>query len=258
MSFLDLFRPTIQSATPERRAQIESAFVWLAEQFSWQPVLKPTVVPTAEFFPRSWQATQDELDDLLERLCRLMLLDPRRITVDVYSDDEDPIPSLAPVGERGARGPAGLYFNQEVEDGFLIAVAISQLDDPPSLVATLAHELGHVHLLGHKRLSADDAMHEEMTDLLTIFFGLGVFTANTAFQFSQWQQGGWQGWSARRLGYLDEPSLGYSLACYARLRSETKPTWAKHLTPGIKAYLDAALRLVHNQPTGLPELTPTA
>ena len=256
MGFLDLFRPTVDTAPPEEREFIEGAFLWLAEQFTWQPLLRRTVVPTTEFFPRDWTATDDELDDLLARLCSRMDLDHAKVRLDVFTDGADPIQSLVPVGGHGNDGPAGLYFDERSEERFVIAVAVSQLDNAPSLVATLAHELGHVHLLGHQRLRWDDPRHERFTDLLAVFFGFGIFTANSAFQFSQWQEGGWQGWSARRLGYLDEPSLGYALACYAWVRSEHRPPWASYLAHGVKVHFEAALKLIGQSDSKLPRLSP--
>jgi len=59
--------------------------------------------------------------------------------------------------------------------------------DPMSLVATMAHELGHVILLGGNLLTHDTPDQEPMTDLLTGFTGLGIFTANSAARFMQFQ-----------------------------------------------------------------------
>jgi len=53
---------------------------------------------------------------------------------------------------------------------------------------------------------------EPLTDLLTVFLGFGVFTANAAFRIEQHQDGRSQGWSARRQGYLSEEEFGYALA----------------------------------------------
>lgn len=83
-----------------------------------------------------------------------------------------------------------------------------------------------------------------MTDLLTVFFGLGIFTASSAFQFSQWQDANWEGWSTKRLGYLDEPSLGYALAAYAYVRGEQKPRWSGHLVQGVLSYLKQSERFL--------------
>ena len=109
-------------------------------------------------------------------------------------------------------------------------------------MATIAHELGHVVLLGGGKVSPDDKGHEYLTDLLTVFFGLGIFTANSAFQFSQWQDHSHQGWSASRSGYLSEEMFAYSLAVYAWLRGEKNPKWANFLAINVGVYFRQCLK----------------
>jgi hypothetical protein len=57
-----------------------------------------------------------------------------------------------------------------------------------------------------------------MTDLITVFLGLGIFTANSAGRFRQYQEDRRQGWSMQRLGYLPKEIYGDSLARFARER----------------------------------------
>jgi hypothetical protein len=85
---------------------------------------------------------------------------------------------------------------------------------PPArraLVATIAHELGHTLLLGDGRISSRREDHEPLTDLLTIFFGIGIFSANAAFDSTQEDQGQYGYMRTTRLGYLTEPMYGYGL-----------------------------------------------
>jgi hypothetical protein len=58
--------------------------------------------------------------------------------------------------------------------------------------------------LADGRIPREAPDSEPLTDLLTVFFGAGIFTANSAFQFGQWQTHSHQGWQATRLGYLSE------------------------------------------------------
>jgi hypothetical protein len=77
---------------------------------------------------------------------------------------------------------------------------------------------------------------EPLNDLVTIFLGLGIFTANSAFRFAQHQDGRSQGWSARRLGHLSEEDLGYALARFAYERGEMKPEWVSFLATNVKTF----------------------
>ena len=104
------------------------------------------------------------------------------------------------------------------------------------MVATLAHELGHVILLDGEHLRRDAPDMEPMTDLVTVYLGLGVFTANAARRFQQYQEDNRQGWSMERLGYLSEPVYAYALARFAKDRGEDSPAWAAHLATNLKTW----------------------
>lgn len=84
--------------------------------------------------------------------------------------------------------------------------------------------------------SDDDPDMEPMNDLLTVFLGLGIFTANAAFHFKQYTTNRSQGWSAGRLGYLSEEQYGYALARFAFERGEARPAWRKFLSTNVSAY----------------------
>jgi hypothetical protein len=47
------------------------------------------------------------------------------------------------------------------------------------------------------------------------------------------------GWE--RLGYLSTREFGYALACYARMRGEANPAWARAVSPGQAVYLTQGL-----------------
>jgi hypothetical protein len=96
--------------------------------------------------------------------------------------------------------------------------------------------LGHVVLLdgGHMRRDAEDM--EPMTDLVTVYLGLGVFTANCSRRFQQYQQDNRQGWSMERLGYLPEAVYAYALARFAKDRGEPEPAWVAHLSTNLRTW----------------------
>jgi hypothetical protein len=123
------------------------------------------------------------------------------------------------------------------------------MKDPLGLVATLAHELCHVILLGQRLMSHDEPDMEPMTDLATVFVGLGVFTANSAARFEQHDDGQQQGWSTRTLGYLPEPMFGYALAKFALERGEAKLEWSKHLSTNVRFYFQKSVHWLHRTRT---------
>jgi len=204
------------------------------------------VLPTADDFPDAYDATPAAAAILFRRLCAYMKVDRSKVELEVFPDETEQLREILPYWRDRDNHAAGLYFDhatgdnteEQLNEGKCMVVAIrsTQLKDPLSLVATLAHELGHVILLGGRLLDPKSPDHEPLTDLLTVFLGLGIFTANCAARFRQYQDDRRQGWSMQRLGYLPEQAYGYALAKFAAERGEHKAEWVKHLSTNVRAY----------------------
>jgi hypothetical protein len=170
-----------------------------------------------------------------------MQVDPDQIDV-VLFDSADRITSgLVPFYSGSHSAAAGLYLLNPTGKT-QISIEGELLKDPMTLVGVVAHELGHVILLRPGLVDQKDKDMEPLRDLLTVFLGLGIFTANSAFRFKQYSNNSTQGWSAKKLGYLSEEQYGYALARYAFERGETKPPWIKHLCTNVAGYTKRSLR----------------
>ena len=211
-------------------------------------MLEATVIlPAAEHFPDPYDGTPAAAEKLFRRVCAFMQVDRRRVDLEFLPDEtgelRELLPSWRSTHEKSA---AGLYVHateegkREERDNegkrALIAVKSTLLKDPLSLVATAAHELGHEILLGGGLMDRDTSDHEPMTDLLTVYLGFGIFTANSAARFKQYQEERRAGWSMQKLGYLPEEEYGYALARFAAERGEERAEWTKHLSTNVRAY----------------------
>ena len=223
----------------EDRLWLERAGAWLLKQLDINIDNVIVVLPTPEFFPDIYRGEEEDVNNLLKRVCSYMKVDPDRLLVELFSDNDEELRDHLPSFESARNGAAGQYQ----EDGGRIKIRLSaeHLSDPMSLVAIIAHELGHVLLLSDKKIGRDRKDHEYLTDLLTVQMGLGIFTANSAFRFKQWRGGFKQGWKAQRLGYLSEPMFGYALSLFAWTRKEDKPHWAKYLDTNVKHHFKSGL-----------------
>ena len=183
---------------------------WLLEEFGPDAFRRVNVIlPTDEFFPDSYAADEDDARALVDRVCEYMSVNPALIDLEFYVDESRQARRDLINVEWSSDGAAGHY--QKRRNKFVVSLESSHLTAPMCLVATIAHELGHVRLLGEGRVHGGFEDHEPLTDLLTVFFGLGIFTANSAFSFD----GSAEGWQAQRRGYLDEEMFGYALALFA-------------------------------------------
>ncbi|MFI6865974.1 hypothetical protein [Nocardia sp. NPDC050406] len=240
---MGIFRPTCPVGETER-VWVEEMLGWCAAQFGTAPLRAPVILPTGEFFPGPYSGAEAEARAVVDRVRRYMGVEPNRILVEVRSDVDD-LPDVAFL-EGTSHGEAGHY---RVERGrAVVSLDLTRSRSPIQLVATAAHELAHERLLGERRIDPDRHDGEQLTDLTTVYLGLGVFNANSAFQFTQ----GTHGWRSQRLGYLSPPMFGYALACWSVMRGDPKPTWSKHLDTNPRVYMKQSLKYLRATPEAFP------
>ena len=210
------------------------------------------MLPIAEHFPDVYDRSEEAVGKMFYRIAERMAVDPESIDLDLFDDTGNVTSTLMPFVSGETASAAGLYSHHE-ETRTYVLINTSQLKTPESLVATIAHEIGHVILLRPGLVGGDEEDMEPLNDLLTVFLGFGVFNANAAFQFKQFTNNDSQGWSTRRLGYLSQEMFGYALARFAFERSEFKPEWAKYLTTNVAVYFrkSAAWLIANGSPLGL-------
>jgi hypothetical protein len=198
------------------------------------------VLPTPNFFPDPYDGSEESVRVLLDRVCGYMDVVPDLVSLQFIAESAN----LWLLNENGHYLPphaAGTY--EEGEETFIVSIHSSELDNPMGLVGTMAHELAHVRLLGERRISDDAYDNELLTDLTVVFFGLGVFLANSPRNWES-DYGKWPGTSLNRSKYMSPPMFGYALAHLAWFRGEDKPGWARHLHLNARPNFKQALRFL--------------
>jgi hypothetical protein len=228
----------------EEKSWIDEAFAWLIEEIGSEVIQSVEVVlPTEDFFPDPYDGGRQSIRRMLDRVCEYMDVDPE--TIAVSFTERDDLAQVHPLAASGESREHALGTYQMRKDGkHAISLDMSQASDPQMMVATIAHELGHIILHGEGRLDPEYEGHEEMTDLITVFYGLGIFNANSSFVFEQWTNSQFQGWRAGAAGYLSEQAFAYALALFAHLRNEPKPAWSKHLSTNVRSHFKSSLRFL--------------
>lgn len=210
------FDPDGSPVEEEERRWIEEAFLYLVNIFGKTETQRRRIlIPDRNDFPIRYDGTERCALETLQIVARQMEVDPTLVKLDFYDEE---------LREITAGTPGGIYWGRHEDGHFEISMASRLLDEPEDMVSTLAHEVAHIKLLGENRVDEND---EKLTDMTTIFFGLGIFTANAAFKTFN------VGWS--QSGYLTQMEWGYSLALFAQLRNEKEPSWLKHLCTNVRA-----------------------
>ena len=88
---------------------------------------------------------------------------------------------------------------------------------------------------------------------LTVYLGLGVFTANFVIRERYWSAGPVSGWSMGRRGYLPMSVYGYALACFARERCEDNPDWARELRLDVRTAFNQTMKFFEKEAGRMPQ-----
>lgn len=202
------------------RIWLEQSFLTLLSIFGEDNTKNRTILtPERRHFPIRYDGKEQAAFDTLRIIADQMEVSVEKIKLDFYDDE------LRHITEGS---PGGLYWGKGEDDVFEISLVRTKLTEPENMVATLAHEIAHIKLLGENRMDKND---EFLTDLTTIFFGLGIFNANAAFQ--TFADSRYYGWSTS--GYLSQLEWGYALSLFAYIRQEEQPLWSNYLCPNVKA-----------------------
>lgn len=201
------YSPTV---TPEDKDWIEQNICWFIEVFGLDNLkTQPIILPTAENFPYNDLNDTHQFQRLFERLCRYYDVNPNEIVVKFFDDFKSKQwTTWIPHGEFS--DAAGIFYQEYTtyEKRFNVQLAKSNLNHPQLLVSVISHELAHVKLLGGNYVNSKDSDMEPLTDLASIFFGFGIFVANS----SQTKDIYW----ITRTGYLPQQMISYAnaLICY--------------------------------------------
>jgi hypothetical protein len=253
---MSLFQPRCPVEERER-AWIEENMRWLRAEFGDGRLTAPAILPTSDFFPPPYSGSDEDVIAIVAAVARYMGV---RVQVDVdFTDDYDHakrLMRLMPGGPVRSAGAAGTYTESRGRP--VLTIDRSGTREPARLLAVIAHELGHVRLLGERRLITQRRDHEPLTDLATVYLGMGIFTANGAFEFGRLDPPGDAGdpyaraggWQARRLGYLTEQMFGYALARWTLMRGQPDPAWTRYLDTNPRVYMKNAIRYIQRSERG--------
>lgn len=234
----------------EMRQWIERAILWLTHTFGEEAVKKRKVLtPHYSDFPIKYNGEHQTAVDTMKIVAEQMEISPDDIQLDIYMEGQREIDTGGVFGSgrifmqqiEGEKYSGGKYWGKQDDSKYHIGLEEKKLKEPVSMVATLAHELSHIKLLGENRI---DKNNEPLTDLATVIFGLGIFNANCAFQTHT----GISSWGWNKLGYLSQMEWGYALAVFAYIREEKTPGWINFLATNGKSDFKKSEKFIYANP----------
>lgn len=237
---LSLFGPRLPIDRDELDWQL-ATFKWMEREFG--PVApRRLVLPTPAFFPASGRQGHERIEDLFGHVRRLAGMADWPCELEAgRSDPPTRAGNALLLRHEGASAPCGTFriVGEKGEERVLISYNPSMAADTTGLIATFAHELAHYRMASARSTPPGGwELHELHTDLVAVGLGFGIFLANSARNFSQFQDAVEMGWSSRTQGYLSEGALVTALVISQRLGGRD-PADAK---PYLKSYLQTDLK----------------
>lgn len=237
MGLLSLFGGKLPIDREELEFQL-ATFKWLMADFP-EFARRPLVLPTREVFPSDGRRGVEVLFDEVRAAagmedwpCELRAGD---------SDREIDAGNTHLIRHAGAPAPCGTFHIAQDLPGRPAVITYNPglVNDTGAMVATFAHELGHYLMAtaGGTPPGGWD-LHELHTDLAAVWLGFGIFLANSARSFRQFQNAGEMGWASGGQGYLSEGALVTALVIAERLAGRDPMVAAPHL----KSYLQGELK----------------
>jgi len=209
----------------ERRLSIDDAFLYLQELFGKDLLLKkPVITPYDIMVPQEINSPAD-IELLAGNIARIMDIDPDNIELGLF-EGAKPVDPMTYDKDPNDITAAGLYYGKNENGKYLVTLADNMNAEPQRLIATIAHEFAHIKLLGEERMAENS---EELTDMLPLFYGFGLFNAGHVFTFSKDKEG----WSSSTLGYLSQADWAYLFALYLYERGEKEPEWFEYLNKTV-------------------------
>ena len=214
---------------------------WLKEVLSTPHFLEiSTITPTKKYYNRVFTGIEEDAHFVLKRTMELMCINEVKIELIFFNDSpvemsDGTILTTSADINGSWESAAGIY--EAKGDETKIYIERQQLKNPTSLIATIAHELSHVILLGENIIEEND---EYLTDLMAITYGFGIFIGNSRFNFSQHSRGNMIGWQSSAQGYLPEQVIAFFMALLSIERKENTD-YKKFLNKSMLKYFNQSL-----------------
>ena len=222
-------------------------FAWLIDNFENVPGLPETELwlPIPKHYPDAkGRVLADHIFDCVKRQCRFSDEDIFELIAMEGRPDFD-LGGLAMIQTEGDTACGTYQFIPKAYGGpkEIIRYDAGLGDNPAQLVATFAHELGHaLHMRATEELDEPPELYELFTDLTAVFLGFGVFLSNARFEFSQFSDGGRQGWQMSGAGYLPEADLIFATALFMAIKNISETVPKPFLKPRLQKMLSKAFK----------------
>ncbi|UZR99536.1 hypothetical protein [Chondrinema litorale] len=234
--------------TPEDQDWLEKSFIKLSTLFDRTVILeKERVLPNNDFFDWHFTGEISDAEKSLALVCNQMDVELSNVNLSFYSEEEVQFTDegLLAIPQKDDKRTAGKYY-QERDGKYEVLLEIQQLKSPVDMIATLAHEVAHIKLLGENRIILND---EPLTDLVTHIYGFGIFSSNSSVvKMNTWSGNSHTGWRiSGAKGYLHTKIHAFAMALFSLIREESDLDWLNYCEKDIEKEFKKSVRYLKTQ-----------
>ncbi|MEO1051109.1 MAG: hypothetical protein AAFX87_10795 [Bacteroidota bacterium] len=230
--------------TPEDEEWLISCFHWFQQTFGIDLKEQEIFSPTTGFIGFEYKGTEGDVLDLVNLVAYKMNVDESS-SINVYFFDEfQPMEftdeAVMSNYEEGSKLANGLYT--ELTDGiYEIGIERTLIKDPISLIATIAHEVAHIKLLGEDAIEEND---EPLTDIVASLFGFAIFLANTSLnKMTTWSGNTHTGWRiGGGAGYVHHKLYAFLIGYWLNQKGHNEEDWFEYLEKDILSDVKKTLK----------------
>ena len=212
---------------------VEESFAWFFQQFGTQIFSEsPLILSPKDLLPHYDSEKFPDTQSVVEALCMKLAIPLEQIFFDpIYRGEIDKYGLYS-----GILGTYSSYIDPKTSrELYHITLNMEENIELQEIFGTLIHEFCHIKLLGENRITIyQNHDHEYLTDLLTIFWGFGVISANEAFYSGGEYDGLFMFNYIGSKGYLPLEVWAYGLALYAILQGKPRISWPNMLGEEVR------------------------
>tara|TARA_R110001592_G_scaffold96331_3_gene276706 strand:- start:491 stop:1249 length:759 start_codon:yes stop_codon:yes gene_type:complete len=233
---INLFKkkPKCPIMSPDR-VVLDNGFFNLIEEFGEEFVLNSKIYSDPiEITGKVFRGDEVYTQLLFQKLGNILEVDLGQVEFGLFNETGDAFldSGVMMVSEDGGDF-ASSKFTEYSDGSTEILINSGYIKNPSYLVVSIAFELIRLKLRREGKKYADD---DVILELVLLFFGLGVFNANSSVaKMKTWSGDLSSGWNIEKgPSQLSPEAHGYILALFASFRGENNPPWANSLEKEVK------------------------
>ncbi|WP_258102087.1 hypothetical protein [Marinoscillum pacificum] len=235
--------------TAEDEEWIKACFHWFEETFHVNLREVEPYAPTKSFIGFDYHGKEDEVLKLVDLVADKMNVQ-QNSSIQVYFYEEFQPMEFTDEGvlshyEENSQLTNGRY-SKLVDGVYEVGIERTLIKNPIALIATIAHEVAHIKLLGEGIIEEND---EPLTDLVASLFGFAVFLANSSLiKMTTWSGNTHTGWKmGGGAGYLHHKLYTFLLGYWLHHQEKTSSDWFDWLEKEIQTDIKKTLKYLNKK-----------